>query len=165
MIRASAVIAGAQVAGTDPTRLFPGHTYERVVDIEAGGSTLHVAGEDAACDDDGSAASALIARAALVARRGLELARMHGPRAGEALAELRALNSHMVQAEKLASLGQIAAGLVHELNNPLTSIVAYTDYLIRKVNARRPARTATRSIACAGSPSPPAGCSASRGIS
>ncbi|NVL68031.1 two-component sensor histidine kinase, partial [Escherichia coli] len=46
--------------------------------------------------------------------------------------DLRALNSHMVQAEKLASLGQIAAGVVHELNNPLTSIVAYTDWLIRK---------------------------------
>jgi signal transduction histidine kinase len=37
----------------------------------------------------------------------------------------------MLQADKLATFGQIAAGLVHELNNPLTSIVAYSDYLIR----------------------------------
>ena len=39
----------------------------------------------------------------------------------------------MIQTEKLASLGQIAAGIVHELNNPLTTIVAYSDFLRKKL--------------------------------
>ena len=126
---------GAGRISMDPTRLFPGASYERVVAIEAGGSTLHVAGEDLAIEDDDSPSSALLERAAAVARRGLELSRMQ-THAAEALAEARSLNAHIAQAEKLASLGQIAAGVVHELNNPLTSIVAYTDYLIRKAGVR-----------------------------
>jgi signal transduction histidine kinase len=124
-----------RAADADPTRLFPRAAYERVVAIEAGGSTLHVASEDPSCEDGASASSALLDRAASVARRGLELSRMQ-THAAEALAEARSLNTHIAQAEKLASLGQIAAGVVHELNNPLTSIVAYTDYLIRKAGIR-----------------------------
>ncbi len=103
--------------------------------IEPGGSTLHVAGEDPGFDDERSPSGELLARAAVVARRGLELSRMQ-TRASEALAEARSLNAHIAQQEKLASLGQIAAGVVHELNNPLTSIVAYTDYLIRRAGGR-----------------------------
>ncbi len=125
----------------DPTRLFPYAAFEHVVAIEPGGSTLHVASGDGVADGadagagDATAVRPLLERAAAVARRGIELSRMQ-MRATEALAEARSLNSHIAQAEKLASLGQIAAGVVHELNNPLTSIVAYTDYLIRKAGVR-----------------------------
>jgi signal transduction histidine kinase len=51
----------------------------------------------------------------------------------------RVLAAQMVQADKLASLGQIAAGIVHELNNPLTSIVAYSEYLVKRWLSRRDA--------------------------
>jgi two-component system, NtrC family, sensor kinase len=37
-----------------------------------------------------------------------------------------------VQSDKLAGLGRMAASIVHELNNPLTSIVAYADYLQKR---------------------------------
>ncbi len=116
--------------GMDPTRLFPGFAYERVLDVDAG-STLHLATDDAQLEDDDSPMMHVVRRAALAMGRGLGLARGHAKATADAR-DLRTLNAHMVQAEKLASLGQIAAGVVHELNNPLTSIVAYTDWLIRK---------------------------------
>lgn len=51
---------------------------------------------------------------------------------GRDLTELRELEEQIIQAEKLATLGQLAAGVVHELNNPLTSISVYGEYLLRK---------------------------------
>ncbi len=120
-------------AGMDRARLFPGFAYERVIPVEAG-STLHLASDDARLEDDGAPILRMVRRAAVVTGHGLGLARAHTKATADAR-ELRALNTRMVQAEKLATLGQIAAGVVHELNNPLTSIVAYTDWLIRKQQA------------------------------
>ena len=123
--------------GVDPARLFPGYAHERVYDVEGNGTgtTLHIASDDPATEDERTAANMFMLRAAQVMQRGIELSRKY-TRAEKTAQELRALNSHMVQAEKLASLGQIAAGVVHELNKPLTSIVAYTDYLARRAQAR-----------------------------
>lgn len=117
--------------GMAPTLLFPGFAYERIVEVESSGTTLHVACDDPRIEEDDAPVLHVMRRAALALGCGLRLARAHAKATMDAR-DLRVLNSHMVQAEKLASLGQIAAGVVHELNNPLTSIVAYTDWLIRK---------------------------------
>ena len=49
------------------------------------------------------------------------------------------LRAQLIQAEKLSTLGQIVAGVVHELANPVTSIVACTDLLMRNGGGPRDA--------------------------
>ncbi len=117
--------------GVTPVRLFIGFDAELVIPVGSTDTTMHLGVHEEAAARDGSPEHDLLRRAALALERGLAVARSQ-VRAKSAAQELRALNSHMVQAEKLASLGQLAAGIVHELNNPLTSIVAYTDVLLRK---------------------------------
>lgn len=48
---------------------------------------------------------------------------------GQDLTALRALERAVVHSERLASLGQLAASVVHEINNPLTAIHTYADAL------------------------------------
>jgi signal transduction histidine kinase len=43
---------------------------------------------------------------------------------------LKHFQAQMVQTEKLVSLGQLAAGAAHEINNPLTGILGYSDLLV-----------------------------------
>ena len=47
--------------------------------------------------------------------------------------EVHELEAQVIHAEKLATLGQLAAGIVHEINNPLTSISVYGEYLLSKL--------------------------------
>ena len=53
---------------------------------------------------------------------------------GHDLTGLRAAEERAEQAQKLAEFGKLAAGIVHELNNPLTAIIAYSDNLVGKLS-------------------------------
>lgn len=44
--------------------------------------------------------------------------------------ELRDMQAHIIQSEKLASLGKLAAGIAHEINNPLGGILLYSHILL-----------------------------------
>ncbi len=45
------------------------------------------------------------------------------------LKELREAQSHLVQSEKMASLGQLTAGVAHEINNPINFVTASVEAL------------------------------------
>lgn len=51
--------------------------------------------------------------------------------------QLRDLQQQFVQAEKMSAMGRLVGGVAHELNNPLTVILGFTEMELTKLNARQ----------------------------
>jgi PAS domain S-box-containing protein len=51
---------------------------------------------------------------------------------GRDVTERRKMEEQLILTDRLASIGQLAAGIAHELNNPLTGVIGFSDLLLER---------------------------------
>jgi len=61
---------------------------------------------------------------------------------GQDITERKKMQQVMVQTEKMMTVGGLAAGMAHELNNPIGTIAQHTQNILRRISTKLPANTA-----------------------
>ncbi len=60
--------------------------------------------------------------------------------------ELKAMQAHLIQSEKLAGVGKLAAGVAHEINNPLTCVLTNSSLMLGDLPPDDPRREDLQTI-------------------
>ena len=55
--------------------------------------------------------------------------------------ELRSAQEQLVHSTKMAAIGELAANVAHEVNNPLTSVLGYTTHLLKTLDLPESSKT------------------------
>src|SRR3989449_1036511 len=58
----------------------------------------------------------------------------------EQMAELKRTQAQLVQSTKLAAIGELAANIAHEINNPLTTVLGFASFLTERIPPSDPMR-------------------------
>jgi two-component system NtrC family sensor kinase len=65
-------------------------------------------------------------------------------------AQIQAAQVHMIQAARMATIGEVAAGVAHQIYNPLTTIIADAQILLRNLQPGQVGRESAEAIEQAG---------------
>ena len=75
-----------------------------------------------------------------------DLARTLEERVRERTAEMQGLQAELVRTQKLAAVGKLAAGVAHEINNPLTAVLTHSSLLLDELPEGDPRREDLRLV-------------------
>jgi PAS domain S-box-containing protein len=65
-------------------------------------------------------------------------------------AQIQAAQAQLVHAARMATIGEVASGVAHQIYNPLTTIIADAQILLRQLPAKQPGRESAEAIEQAG---------------
>lgn len=101
-----------------------------VEDIVAGGTDSYRPVEIGSLDEIGRLAASFNTMADELQKTTVSKAKLE-----ETLQQLRQMQAHIIQQEKLVGIGQLAAGVAHEINNPMAFVISNLESL-RQYTAR-----------------------------
>jgi len=65
-------------------------------------------------------------------------------------AQIQAAQAHLIQVARMATIGEVASGVAHQIYNPLTTIIADAQILLRTLSPEQPGRDSAEAIEQAG---------------